>query len=151
MKAETCVRIKKQNSWKPKENETRECNRCHQNDEIQSDIENWFAVKLDGNVCEILENIVIRLAEKGRILSKAYNASAQINVHIVLHDTQYNSNWPKCSQFSDFFCFYTLLVKERGKVIKGWPLSYKPCWIVPLPIARRECLVCLVKWMDWLL
>lgn len=54
---------RKTKSCKLEENKTRESKKCYKSKEIWSEIENRFIAKLNGNVCKILEKIVVRFAE----------------------------------------------------------------------------------------
>lgn len=56
-------RHRKTESWKPEENKIRESKKCYKSKDMWSEIENGFTAKLNGNVCEILENIVVRFAD----------------------------------------------------------------------------------------
>lgn len=75
--------------------EQTECKRWHQSEEIRSDNEIWFAAKLNGNVYEIMEKVVVGFAEYSKKNISAYSGSAKIKIHKVLHDILYSSIWPK--------------------------------------------------------
>lgn len=115
--------------------QTREYKRCHRFEEIWSDIAIWFAAKLDGNVCGILEDVVVRFAEyRKKKMFKACSGSAKIKIHKVLHDTLYSSIWPKMQ--SILFSFSTLCGK-RKRNYKVASISLYKLWCLSQPCCRK--------------
>lgn len=47
-------------------------------------METSFAAKLDGKVCDMLKNVVVRFAEYSKKVFKACTGSAKIKIHKVL-------------------------------------------------------------------
>lgn len=67
-------------------NKIRECKRCYRSEEIWLDIDIWFVVKFDGNVCDIWENVVVRFVENSKKLFKVYSARVKIKIYKVLYN-----------------------------------------------------------------
>lgn len=88
--------------------EQTECKRWHQSEEIWSDNEIWFAAKLNGNVYEIMENVVVGFAEYSKKISQhtvEVPKSRSIRFYMIYYIVV---SGQKCSQLYVFFCFCTV-------------------------------------------